>query len=107
MASAPDYIDYLCDQLSGMGEIRSRKMFGDYMIYVDDKPLVLVCDNVPYIKELPEVEELLASVERGFPYEGAREHYILDADDTTLFREVIARLLPVVPIPKKRKPKAK
>lgn len=107
MASDQSFVTYVCDQLAGTGDIRSRKMFGDYMVYVDDRPVVLVCDNTVYIKELPVVEDLLREAERGCPYEGAKEHYILDIDGRMLSHEVIARLLPVTPIPRSKSRKTK
>ena len=39
----------------------------------------------------------------GCPYEGAKEHYILDIDDTALTAQVITVLEPITPVPKKRK----
>ena len=45
MASSPEFVSYLCEQLEGTGEVRSRKMFGEYMVYLNDKPVLLVCDN--------------------------------------------------------------
>lgn len=103
MASDLSFVTYVCDQLSGTGQIRFRKMFGDYMVYLDDRPIVLVCDNTAFVKELPCVEELMPQAERGFPYEGAREHFLLDIDDAVLCREVILRLREVTPLPKKKK----
>ena len=103
MASDLSFVTYVCDQLSGTGEIRFRKMFGDYMVYLDDRPVVLVCDNTAFVKELPCVEELMPQAERGFPYEGAREHFLLDIDDAVLCREVILRLREVTPLPKKKR----
>lgn len=106
MASTENFILYICDQISGAGSIRYRKMFGEYMVYVDDKPVLLVCDDTVYVKILPEVEPLLAEAEKGFPYPGAKEHYILDIDDSELAKAVIEKLLPVTAIPKPRKKKA-
>ena len=40
------------------------------------------------------------------PYEGAKEHYILDIDDTDLARQVVAVLETVTPLPKPKKKKA-
>ncbi len=50
MATNIDYVEYVCDQLHEAGQIRYRKMFGEYMVYIDDKPIVLVCDNTPLSK---------------------------------------------------------
>ncbi len=106
MTSNLDFIVYICDQISGVGSVRYRKMFGDYMIYVDDKPILLVCDNTVYVKILPCVATLLAAAEKGCPYPGAKEHYILDIDDGELAKAVIETLLPVTALPKPRKKKA-
>ncbi|MCI2046364.1 MAG: TfoX/Sxy family protein [Faecalibacterium sp.] len=103
MASSLDYVEYVCEQIHGTGDVRFRKMFGDYMVYVNDKPLLLVCDNSTYVKMLPQVERLLREAETGTPYDGAKEHYLLDIDDTELARAVIAALEPITPLPKPRR----
>lgn len=38
----------------------------------------------------------------GFPYKGAKEHYILDLEND-ISREVVAKLVEVTPVPKKKK----
>ena len=38
MATTKDYIEYVCERLHGAGGLRYRKMFGEYMVYVNDKP---------------------------------------------------------------------
>ena len=104
MATTTDYIEYVCGQIEGAGQIRHKKMFGEYMVYIDNKPILLVCDNTVFVKISPCLDELMADAEKGHPYNGAKEHYILDIDDTELARDVILALLPVTPLPK---PKAK
>ena len=106
MATTKDYIEYVCERLHGMGGLRYRKMFGEYMVYVNDKPVLLVCDNTVFVKIVPELAALMADAERGLPYEGAKEHYILDIDDTDLARQVVAVLETVTPLPKPKKKKA-
>ena len=103
MASRKEFIDYVCENLEGLGEICSRKMFGDYMIYVNQKPIILVCDDIVYVKEKEEIMDLMEHAQKGIPYEGAKEHYILDMDDTPLMRSVISKLESITPLPKKRK----
>ena len=36
MATTKDYIEYVCERLHGAGGLRYRKMFGEYMVYVND-----------------------------------------------------------------------
>ena len=85
--------------------VRYKKMFGEYMVYVDDKPILLICDNTVFVKILPSLDGLMANADKGYPYDGAKEHYVLDIDDSELARKVIAELLPVIPVPKPRKKK--
>lgn len=78
-------------------------MFGDWMIYVDEKPVVLACDDMAYVKKLPEITDLMEEAECGVPYEGAREHYILEMEQQSHARDVVQKLVEVIPTPKKRK----
>ena len=78
MATSQEYIEFVCEQLVGIENVRYKKMFGEYMVYVNDKPVLLVCDNTVYVKKLPEIEELMSGAECGVPYDSAKEHYILD-----------------------------
>ncbi len=106
MATTPDYIAYVCDRVRETGAVRFKKMFGEYMVYVDDKPVLTVCDNTVYVKQLECVAPLLGGAQTGAPYEGAKPHYILDIDDEALSCAVVRALLPVVPVPKPRRKKA-
>ncbi|MHC1723830.1 MAG: TfoX/Sxy family protein [Aminipila sp.] len=105
MASSLDFIEYVCEQISGVGAVRYRKMFGEYMVYVNDKPILLICDNVVFVKILDCISEQMQKSEKGFPYEGAKEHYILDIDNAEFSKEIITLLEPFIPIPKPKKKK--
>uniref|UniRef100_A0AB33IWE0 TfoX/Sxy family protein n=1 Tax=Prevotella sp. GTC17254 TaxID=3236794 RepID=A0AB33IWE0_9BACT len=105
MACTLDFIDFVCMQIAPVGDIRARKMFGDYIIYANDKPVIIACDNVAYIKILPEIEHLMHDAERGFPYEGAKEHYILDVGNTNHAVAVVSILEKCLPFPKSKKKK--
>ncbi len=105
MATNVDFIEYVCQQIAGVGDLRYRKMFGEYMVYVNDKPVLTVCDNTVYVKMLDVISELMQNAETGFPYEGAKEHYILDIDDIELSRKIVTELEKTTPVPKKKKAK--
>lgn len=105
MATSADYIAFVCDQIVGVGEIRYKKMFGEYMVYVNEKPILLVCDNTVYVKKLQEIEELMKNAPCGAPYDGAKEHYILDIEDTVQCKKVIEVLEKTIPLPQKKKKK--
>ena len=107
MATTVDFIEYVCEQINGVGNIRYKKMFGEYMVYVNDKPVLLVCDNTGYVKKLDELKEMLNLADTGNPYDGAKEHYVLDIDNAQLSKEVVLILEEIIPIPKPRKKKIK
>lgn len=46
MATTPEYNEYVCERLEPFGAVRSRKMFGEYMVYLNDKPIISVCDRI-------------------------------------------------------------
>lgn len=103
MASNVEFVEYLCEQIAPCGGVRYRKMFGDYMVYVNDKPLLLLCDNTVYAKQLEVLADLLSENEVGVPYDGAKPHYILDADNAEQLQAVVNILEPLTALPKSRK----
>jgi len=105
MATSEDFINYICEQINGVGEIRYKKMFGEYLIYVNEKPIITVCNNMAFVKKLDAISDLMDGAEIGFPYKGAKEHYILDIDNIELSRTVITKLEEVTPLPKKKNKK--
>lgn len=107
MATTLDYIEYVCEQIKGSGEVRYRKMFGEYMVYVNSKPVFLVCDNTVYVKKLDDIKGLMQEAEVGYPYEGAKEHYKLDIENVTLSGDVVEILENVIPVPKPKQKKKK
>lgn len=107
MATTTEYMEFVCGQIAGTGSIRYRKMFGEYMVYVNDKPILLVCDNTVYVKKLDCIAEKMENAETGTPYQGAKEHYVLDIDNTGFSQDIISILEQVTPVPKPRKKKQK
>lgn len=103
MACSPEFIDFIVEVLAPLGEVRSRKMMGDYVIYVNEKCVITACDNNAFIKKLPCIADLMADAETGCAYEGAKEGYILTFEDRNKARKVISRLWKSLPFPKRKK----
>lgn len=106
MATSVDYIEFVCEQIRGVGDIRYKKMFGEYMVYVNDKPVLLVCDNTVFVKKLDAIAGLMQNAPSACPYQGAKEHYILDIEQRELAQAVLETLEPLTPLPKPRRKKA-
>ena len=103
MATDPNYVEFVLERLQTPLPVTYKKMFGEYMVYVDGKPVLLVCDNTVFVKKLPETAALLPDADCGFPYDGAKEHYILDVENDDLNSRVVNALVAVTPVPKKKK----
>ena len=103
MACSTDFVEYVCDTLAPLGEVSSRKMMGDYLVYVNGKCVVTACDNVAYVKKLSCIAELMEVAECGCPYPGAKESYILDFADKHKVLKVIETIWSDLPFPKSRK----
>ncbi len=105
MASSLEYVEFVCDQIAGIANVRYKKMFGEYMIYVNDKPVFLVCDDCVFVKIKDETTALIADADKAIPYKGAKEHYILDIDNKPLSQEIALALERITPKPKPRRKK--
>lgn len=103
MACTSEFIESICDALAPLGEVRSCKMMGDNVIYVNEKCVITACDNIAYVKKLPCIADLMADAECGFPYQGAKEAYILDFADTRKALKVIETIWDDLPFPKSKK----
>jgi len=103
MATSLEYVEYVCEQICNVGTIRYRKMFGEYIVYINDKPILLVCDNTVYVKMLDCISKKMKDAAKGFPYEGAKEHYILDIDNSEFSKQIVILLELVVPVPRPKK----
>lgn len=104
MATTADYMEYVMDQLRGFDGVHSRKMFGEYMVYLNEKPILLVCDNTVFVRKLPNVEPVMKAfgAECGFPYAGAKELFVLDIENRDLLDRLIPLLEGITPMPKKK-----
>lgn len=97
MATTTEYMHYVCERLDAFGAIRSKKMFGEYMVYLDERPILTVCDDAVFVKMLPQIADLMADAPCGAPYPGAKPHYLIDPDDRALLDRLIPQLLQIVP----------
>ena len=102
MACSQEFIESVSNTLSTLGEVKSRKMMGDYIIYLNGKYVASACDNNLYVKMYPQLEELLRGAEIGKPYQGAKDHYILDETNPALIRKAISFKWDFLPEPKRK-----
>lgn len=107
MSSTLDFVEYVCEQMRGAGDITYKRMFGEYGVYCDGKIVGLICDNQLFVKITETSAQYCEDCEQAPPYEGAKPHYVIDRIDdrdwmTQLFTAHCRALPP--PKPKKKKP---
>ncbi len=104
MASREEFVKYVCDQLSGAGNITYKKMFGEYGVYCNGKIVGLVCDDMFFVKETAAGAAVLKNVVEAPPYEGAKLYYLIEnIDDRELMTELISVTFGELPAPKPKK----
>ncbi len=108
MACNSELVQYIAEQCSDAGEIRTRKMFGDYGIYCDEKIFCLICDNQLFIKITKAGKAMFPNLETASPYEGAKPHFIFsDIDDRDALSKFIQITCNELPEPKLKKDRRK
>ncbi len=108
MATSQSTIDFLLDQLSDLGGVTARKMFGEYALYLDRKVVAFVCDDRLYAKPLPEVKAFIGEVTEAPAYPGSKMYYLIEEDrweDREWLSELIVKTAAALPAPKAKKKK--
>ncbi|WP_119307799.1 TfoX/Sxy family protein [Cohaesibacter haloalkalitolerans] len=77
MSTDPKTIELLMDRLVGAGDIRSRKMFGEYGIYCDGVFIGVVCDDNFHLKPTRQTLEMAPELELAPAYSGAKPSLVI------------------------------
>jgi TfoX/Sxy family transcriptional regulator of competence genes len=108
MASSVDFVEYVCNQINGAGEIAYRKMFGEYAVYCNGKVIGLICDNQFFVKITPVGALLQPALEQAPPYPGAKPYLVIDSlDDREFLTNLIINTCNELPPPKPKKGKSR
>jgi len=104
MASDMEFVEYVVGQLSELGEIRYKKMFGEYGIYLQEKLVALVCDNQLFVKPTELGRKILKNVKEKSPYDGAKPSFLIEElENRELLCELIEQTWQELPVKKVKK----
>jgi TfoX/Sxy family transcriptional regulator of competence genes len=82
MSTRQSTIDFIVDQLTQLSGLRTKKMFGEYAIYYEEKVVALVCDDQLFVKITPKVKAFVGDrYVEGFAYPGAKPSIAIGAED--------------------------
>jgi TfoX/Sxy family transcriptional regulator of competence genes len=110
MATEQKTADFLTEQMSAAGNVRNRKMFGEYTVYCDEKVVALICDEQLFIKPTAPGKDFIGEVREAPPYPGAKMYYLISEDkwdDAGWLAELTRITADALPAPKPKKPKKK
>jgi len=112
MATDQAFVDFIMDQLSAIKGISSRKMFGEYAVYIHGKVVALICDNALYVKPTKAGREYIGTPLEAPAYPGAKPSFLIqdEVDDREWLNRLIALTYAELPEPKpkpKKKPRSK
>ena len=107
MASHPDFVAYVTEQLREAGVIRSRKMFGEYGLYCDGVFFAVICDDQLFIKITPQAQAAFPDLPKAPPYAGAKDAFLVedveDREQMTRLTRITCEALQISPQKKRRK----
>ncbi len=104
MASSKEYLDFILDQLSGLDDITSRKMMGEYIIYYRGKVVGGIYDDRFLVKPTKSAVAMMPDTDMELPYEGAKEMLLVDnLENREFLQELLDAMYDELPAPKKRK----
>lgn len=105
MTTKQSTVDFIMEQIQGLGTVTAKKMFGEYALYCNEKIIALVCDDQLYVKPTPSGKEFIGDVIEAPPYPGAKPYLLITGDlweDAEWLSELIQTSLPELPLPKKK-----
>jgi len=107
MASRLEFVEYICDQLRGAGEISYKKMFGEYGIYMNGKFIAAVCDDQFFVKITDAGRAVLPEPVEAEMYEGSNPAFLIeDIENRELLEKLLTATWDDLPFPKLKRPKA-
>lgn len=108
MATKQSTVDYLLDQLSELPNVTTRKMFGEFAVYVGGKVTALVCDNQLFLKPTEAGRARIQNLKEAPAYPGAKPSFLIETDlweDRDWLTELVLATAAQLPEPKPKKPR--
>ncbi len=105
MATTADFIAYVIEQARLDERLSTRRMFGEYALYVDGKVVGFACDNSLFIKFVDATDPITRGLPAGEAYPGSRAYAVADEllDDPPKLQQLLQLTAEALPLPKARK----
>lgn len=102
MATDQKFVDFIVEQIQKSGTITTKKMFGEYCIYSDEKLFGVICDNKLLIKPTKSGREFIGNPIELSPYEGAKPSFVIEdkIEDSEWLSKLVRVTVKELPEPK-------
>ena len=109
MATDRSFVEYVAEQAGLGARLSSKRMFGEYALYVDGKVVAFCADNSLFLKLVPETAHLLPDLPRQELFPGSKPYALADEllDDPECLRALLLALERTLPEPKPKRGKTK
>lgn len=99
MASSKEYLDFILEQLSEVGDVSYRAMMGEYIIYYRGKVVGGIYNDRFLVKPTKSAVAMMPNADAELPYDGAKEMLLVDdVDNREFLKELLEAMYRVVVI---------
>ncbi len=103
MASTKEYLDFVMEQLSGLDELSSRAMMGEYILHYRGRIFGGIYDDRLLVRPVSMTLRLVPDAKMELPYNGAKEMILVDnVDDRQFLCELVESMWEELPEKKKK-----
>lgn len=104
MASSKEYLGFILEQLSDLGDVTYKAMMGEFLIYYRGKIIGGIYDDRLLVKPVKAAISYMPQAEYSLPYEGAKEMLLVDnVDDKEYLTGLVEAMYAELPMPKNKK----
>ena len=105
MTTSAEFIAHVIEQVALDARLRTRRMFGEYAVYIDGKVVGFACDNSLFIKFVDATDEITRTLPAGEAYPGSKAYALADEllDEPPKLRALLLTTADALPSPKPKK----
>ncbi|NND32097.1 MAG: TfoX/Sxy family protein [Saprospiraceae bacterium] len=105
MASEQSFVEFILGQIQDAGDIKAKKMFGEYGLFSNKKMFAVICDNNLFMKPTTAGREFIGNVVEAPPYPGAKASFLIEEkiEDRDWLSHLVRITVKELPEPKPRK----
>lgn len=104
MASSIEYLDFILEQLSDLGDVSWRGMMGEYIIYYRGRIVGGIYDDRFLVKPTKAAAAMMPNARMELPYDGAKEMLLVEEVENKAFLcALLDAMYEELPTPKKKR----